>query len=141
MLKAAGLQVYNHFTVWKLNTFTDKEKQLQQRRSRKLHAMYDILEHMYKNHLKAGVNAIAQDSWNTNMLQRILNKLSHVAFGKAKNCFDKWKFTTHQHMLMASEHKKARVLDMLVQHSMSDSHRALLRWSKNARDWKMFRYG
>jgi hypothetical protein len=75
------------------------------------------------------------------MKQRILNKLHYVAYGRVKNFFDRWKFSVHERLRAEMEAKKARVIDMLVQHSMSDEHRALLRWAKNARDWRMYFYG
>jgi hypothetical protein len=35
------------------------------------------------------------------------------------------------------EAKKAKVCDMLAWHSLSDTHRAFLRWAKNMRDLKL----
>jgi hypothetical protein len=141
MLKTANLMEYNLFTKWKLATFTDKEKRNQLRRARILNSAVECLERRLRNHLRAGVTAIAKDSWNTNMQVRILNKLTYVAHGRMKGMFDRWKFTVHSKMHAEQERKKARVLDMLVQHSMSDTHRALLRWAKNMRNQKMLEYG
>jgi hypothetical protein len=141
MLKAAGLMEYNCFTNWKLSTFTNKEKQAQLKKGRILNNMVSTLERKLRNHLRAGVNGIAKDSMNTNMRLRIILKLKNVCYGKMKMQFDRWKFETHAHLLAAIEHKKAKVIDMLVQHSMSDTHRALLRWAKNMRNLKMLEYG
>lgn len=91
MLKSKNLQAYNYFTIWKLNTFTDKKQKLEMKKSRIMNRMFDVFTRKYHRNLKAGVRAIARDSWCTNMQQRILNKLHHAAFGKLKAKFDIWK--------------------------------------------------
>lgn len=140
MLKSAGLLVFSYFSKWKLNCL-DKARLYELRHTRALNDVFDSIARKRRSHLRAGFSAIAQDSWNTNMRQRILNKLHYVAFGKLKNFFDRWKYQVNERLRNEMEAKKARVIDMLVQHSMSDEHRALLRWAKNARDWRMYQYG
>jgi hypothetical protein len=140
MLKAAGLMVYNYFSRWKLNGL-EKKKIFEMRHARALNEVIDSLGRKRRKNLKAGFNAIAKDSWNTNMKQRILNKLHYVCYGRMKNLFDRWKFTVHQRLLAEMEAKKAKVIDMLHWHSLGDTHRAFLRWAKNARDGKMREYG
>lgn len=93
--------------------------------------MFDSMTQAYHRNLRAGFRGVAQDSWATNMRQRILNKLSFIAFGKLKQKFDTWKLAIPA-IANAVDHKKAKVIDLLIQHSMSDEHRALLRWCKVA---------
>jgi hypothetical protein len=66
-----------------------------------------------------------------------LNKLTYVAFGKLKNFFDRWKYQVNERLRNEMEAKKAKVIDMLHWHSLSDIHRAFLRWAKNMRDLKL----
>lgn len=101
------------------------------KKSRIMNRMFDVIVRRYHKNLKAGVRRIAQDSWSTNMQQRILNKLHFIAFGKLKAKFDTWKMAIPA-IANAIDHKKAKVIDLLIQHSMSDEHRALLRWCKVA---------
>jgi hypothetical protein len=66
-----------------------------------------------------------------------LNKLGYIAFGKLKTFFDRWKYQVNERLRAEHEAKKAKVLDMLHWHSLSDTHRAFLRWAKNMRDLKL----
>jgi hypothetical protein len=141
MCKNANLLEYNAFMKWKIETFTDKEKQAQLRRARILSNAVELLERKLRNHLRAGVNGIAKDSWNTNMRQRILTKLQYACFGRMKAGFDLWKHTVFTKLHAEQEHKKAKIIDMLVRNSMSDGNRAFLRWARTSRDLKMKMYG
>jgi hypothetical protein len=136
MLKAAGLYVYNYFSMWKLNCL-EKAKLAEMRHQRALNDVIDSIGRKRRHNLRAAFNAIAKDNWNTNMRQRILNKLSYVAFGKLKNFFDRWKYQVNEKLRNEMEAKKAKVIDMLHWHSLSDVHRAFLRWAKNMRDLKL----
>jgi hypothetical protein len=111
------------------------------RHARALNLAVESIGRKRRNNLRAGFNAIAKDNWNTNMKQRILNKLQYVCYGRIKNLFDRWKFTVHHHLQAENEAKKSKVLDMLHWHSLGDVHRALLRWSKNVRDLAKVEYG
>jgi hypothetical protein len=66
MLKAAGLLVYNYFSMWKLNTL-EKGKLAEMQHQRALNDVIDSIGRKRRNHLRAAFNAIAKDSWNTNM--------------------------------------------------------------------------
>ncbi|MEE4248200.1 MAG: hypothetical protein V2I33_22655, partial [Kangiellaceae bacterium] len=140
MLKACGLLVYNYFSMWKLNCL-EKAKLAEMRHQRALNDVVESIGRKRRKNLRAAFNAIAKDNWNTNMRQRILNKLSYVAFGRLKANFDRWKYAVHHRLLAEMEAKKAKVLDMLHWHSLGDTHRAFLRWAKNMRDGKMREYG
>jgi hypothetical protein len=66
MLKAAGLLVYNYFSMWKLSCL-EKAKLAELRHQRALNDVVDSVGRKRRNHLRAAFNAIAKDSWNTNM--------------------------------------------------------------------------
>jgi len=65
MLRSAGLMVYNLFTRWKMDTFTDIEKKRAMNKNRKLNSCFDVLDKKHKNHLQTGFNRISGDSMNT----------------------------------------------------------------------------
>lgn len=113
MLKSKNLQVYNYFTIWKLNTFTDKRQQLEMKKSRIMNRAFDCLTRKYHSNLKAGLRGVAKDSWCTNMQRNILNKLTFIAFGKVKAKFDIWKLAIPA-ISNAIDHKKAKVIDLLI---------------------------
>jgi hypothetical protein len=136
MLKACGLLVYNYFSMWKINCL-EKAKLAEMRHQRALNDVIESIGRKRRHNLRSAFNAIAKDNWNTNMRQRILNKLSYVAFGKLKAFFDRWKYQAHEGLRNAMEAKKAKVIDMIHWHSLSDIHRAFLRWAKNMRDLKL----
>jgi len=75
-----------------MDVFNNKVKIAEISRSRKLFNCFDLLVHMYHQNLRAAVNDIAKDSWNTKMRQRILNKIAYIAYGKTKERFEVWKF-------------------------------------------------
>jgi hypothetical protein len=100
MLTTAGLAEYNLFSKWKLETFNNKAKRAEVARSRILTNSFDLLVRKYHRNLRAGVNGVAKDSFNTNMRQRILGKLAHVAYGKTKDKFENWKHQVHTKLKM-----------------------------------------
>lgn len=100
--------------------------------------MHEILASRYRNRLRVAFNAIAKDIMLTSAQQRHVTRLIAACYGRMQAGFDRWKYDTFATKRMAMESKKARVCDLLSQNLLSDSHRALLRWAKNARDLKMF---
>jgi hypothetical protein len=126
--------------MWKLNCL-EKAKLAELRHQRALNDVVESIGRKRRKNLRAAFNAIAKDNWNTNMRQRILNKLSYVAFGRLKANFDRWKYAVHHRLLAEMEAKKAKVIDMLHWHSLGDLHRAFLRWAKNVRGLQMIDYG
>jgi hypothetical protein len=119
MLRSANLQVYNLFTRWKLNTFTDKERRRMLKEANNVNRMGEVLTRIYRTHLKAGVNGIAGDSMNTNMRRKIVNRLNFIAFGKIQEAFNIWKYDTFNKLKIQMEHTKAKVIDRLIRAAMS----------------------
>jgi len=101
----------------------------------------DALYGIYRRNIRAGFKAIVGNNWATNAQQKILNKLHFIAYGKTKDKFDIWKRLTHAKYAAECDAKKAKIIDMIVHNSMSDTARAFLRWAKNIRDIKMILYG
>jgi hypothetical protein len=133
--------VYNLFTRWKLDTFTDIQKRREMAKNRKLMRMGDCLDKKHRHHLKAGYNAIAVDTMNTKMRDRIVNRLSFVCFGRMQQAFDSWKYMIFAKLREEMERKKARVIDDFVRNSMSPLQKSFLKWAKNMREQKMHDYG
>jgi hypothetical protein len=65
MLRSAGLMVYNLFTRWKMDTFTDIERKREMRKNAKLNACFECLDKKHRNHLKTGFTKLAGESMNT----------------------------------------------------------------------------
>ena len=65
MLKKAGLMVYSMFAIWKLETFTDVERRRALRRNKILNSAMDVLDKIYRNHLKSAVTKISAFSFTT----------------------------------------------------------------------------
>ncbi|MEE4248546.1 MAG: hypothetical protein V2I33_24465 [Kangiellaceae bacterium] len=141
MLRSAGLMVYNLFTRWKLDTFTDMQKRREMRKNRKLMAMGDCLDKKHRQHLKAGYNAIATDTMNTKMRTRIVNRLNFVYFGRMQQGFDNWKYMIFAKLREEMERKKARVIDDFIRSSMSPLQKTFLKWAKFMRDENKREYG
>jgi hypothetical protein len=141
MLRSAGLMVYNLFTRWKLDTFTDMQKRREMRRNRKLMGMGDCLDKKHRQHLKAGYNAIATDTMNTKMRDRIVNRLNFVCFGRMQQGFDNWKYMVFAKLREEMERKKARVIDDFIRNSMSPLQKSFMKWAKFMRDENKREYG
>jgi len=82
MLRSAGLMVYNLFTRWKMDTFTDLERKLALRRSNIMNKFFDILDKKYRNHMKVGYSKLAGESMNTAARQRMVGRLRNACFGR-----------------------------------------------------------
>jgi len=134
MLRSAGLMVYNLFTRWKMDTFTDLERKLALKRNNKLNTFFDCLDKKHRNHLKAGFNGAAGESMNTATRQRIINRLGHACFGRTKEAFDNWKYDTFAKYKAEMERKKAKVIDEFIRSAMSPLQKSFLKWSRKTRD-------
>jgi hypothetical protein len=119
MLRSAGLMVYNLFTRWKMDTFTDIERRREMKKNGILNAMFDTLDKTHRNHLKTGFSRTAGESMNTASRQRMIAKLAHACFGRMKEAYDSWKFSTFAKMKAEMERKKAKVIDEFVRSAMS----------------------
>jgi len=67
--------------------------------------------------------------------------MKNFYFSNMKNAMELWKMfslATYRHQC---EYRKARVVECMRFSCMSDHHRALLRWKKNARSATMYIYG
>ena len=95
----------------------------------------------YRRNIRAGFKAIVGNNWAINAQQKILNKLSFIAYGKTKDKFDIWKRLTHAKYAAECDAKKAKIINMLVHNGNCDTAGAFLRWAKNIRDIKMILYG
>lgn len=119
LLKAAGMQVFQYFSLWKLDTFNDIERRRTMKKNGVLNSMMEVLDYKYRNHLKAGFNATAGDAMNTNSRQRIMVRLGNVTFGRMKQAWDSWKYDTFAKAKAEMERKKANVIDIFVRNCMS----------------------
>jgi hypothetical protein len=110
-------------------------------RNRKLMRMGDCLDKKHRHHLKAGYNAIAADTMNTKMRDRIVNRLNFVCFGRMQQGFDNWKYMCFAHLKMEMERKKAKVIDDLIRNSMSPLQKSFMKWAQFMRDVQKKEYG
>jgi len=141
MLKKAGLMVYSMFAIWKLETFTDVERRRALRRNKILNSAMDVLDKIYRNHLKSAVTKISALSFATNMQKRIINRLSFVYFGRLTNAFNDWKADTFRKYKEERERKVAKVVDEFIRQSMSPIQKAFLKWAKYMRDMNKYEFG
>jgi hypothetical protein len=75
MLRSAGLMVYNLFTRWKMDTFTDIERKRTMKKNGMLNGMFDLLDRRHRNHIKVGYSKLAGESMNTAARQRMVGRL------------------------------------------------------------------
>jgi hypothetical protein len=75
MLRSAGLMVYNLFTRWKMDTFTDIERKRTMKKNGILNGMFDLLDKRLNNHIKVGYSKLAGESMNTAARQRMVGRL------------------------------------------------------------------
>jgi hypothetical protein len=127
--------------MWKLQTFTDVERRRTLRKNKILTAGFDVLDKKYRKNLKAGISALAGNSFNTNMQKRIINRLSFVYYGRLTNAFNDWKADTFRKYKEERERKVARVVDEFVRQSMSPLQKSFLKWSKYMRDMAKYDFG
>jgi len=98
MLRSAGLMVYNLFTRWKMDTFTDIERRREMKKNGILNTMLELLDRTHRNHLKTGFSRTAGESMNTASRQRMIGRLAHACFGRMKEAYDSWKYDTFAKM-------------------------------------------
>jgi hypothetical protein len=134
MLRSAGLMVYNLFTRWKMDTFTDLERRLTMKKNNKLTACFDCLDKKHRNHMKTGFTRLAGESMNTATRQRMIAKLGHACFGRMKEAYDSWKYSTFAKLKADMERKKAKVIDELVRSAMSPLQKSFMKWTRKTRD-------
>jgi hypothetical protein len=75
MLRSAGLMVYNLFTRWKMDTFTDLERKRTMKKNGILNGCFDLLDRKHRNHMKVGFSKLAGESMNTAARQRMVGRL------------------------------------------------------------------
>jgi len=129
LLKAAGMQVFQYFSLWKLDTFNDIERRRTIKKNGILNAMMEVLDYKYRNHLKSGFAGIAKDSMNTNAKKKIIAKLGIACFGRIRAAFDNWKYDTFAKLKAEVERKKAKCIDTFVRNGMSPIQKAFLKWA------------
>jgi len=141
MLKKAGLMVYNLFTRWKLDCFTDAAKRREILRNRKLNAMVDCLQKRRTKNLKAGFSKTAGDAMNTEARKKIVNRLAWTYYGRLKSAFVAWKSDTFAKFKAEIERKKAKVIDEFTRQCMSPFQKAFLKWSRFMRNANKMEFG
>jgi len=134
MLRSAGLMVYNLFTRWKMDTFTDLERKLALRRSNIMNKFFDILDKKHRNHMKVGYSKLAGESMNTAARQRMVGRLRNACFGRLQTAWDTWKFDTFAKLKQDMERKKMKVIDEFIRSAMSPLQKSFMKWRQRTRD-------
>jgi hypothetical protein len=70
----------------------------------------------------------------------MIAKLSHACFGRMKEAYDCWKYSTFAKLKADMERKKAKVIDEFVRSAMGPLQKSFMKWTRKTREAAKFEF-
>jgi len=126
---------------WRMETTFNKDRHRAMRKQLGSQKMGDTMDKIWRRRVRKGLAKFASGVTLTKSQKKIINRLFTVVWEKMKRANIQWRIVTNDKTRALYETKKARVLDRLVQASMSKDQQAIRIWMQYTWAMRMKEHG